>query len=169
MRKLLLPAALVAGLTIAGCGDDSTPNEATASQPVSQATTAETTTATAESAARGKSLKIVRSRFGRVVADASGEALYLFTREKGKKSKCYGACAKAWPPMLTRGKPRARRGVTKSKLGTTKRRDGKRQVTYNGHPLYYYQDDAPGRIGCQDVVGFGGTWLVVNPKGKAIT
>jgi predicted lipoprotein with Yx(FWY)xxD motif len=71
--------------------------------------------------------------------------------------------------VFTRGKPRARAGVDADLLGTTRRRDGRRQVTYNGHPLYYYVTDTkPGQITCQDVTEFGGTWLVVDPAGTAI-
>ena len=116
----------------------------------------------------GSTLKVVGSRYGKVVADAKGEALYLFTKERSSKSECYGACARAWPPMLTKGKPRAGSGVKASLLGTTKRKDGKLQVTYGGRPLYYYVDDAPGKILCQNVAEFGGKWLVVAPSGKAI-
>ena len=102
--------------------------------------------------------------------DARGRAIYLFTREPGTKSRCYGECAVAWPPVYTRGKPRALRGVDADLLGTTKRRGGRRQVTYNGHPLYYYVTDTkPGQITCQDITEFGGTWLVVDPQGNAIT
>lgn len=117
---------------------------------------------------RGTKLKVIRSSYGRVVADRRGEALYLFDKEKGKRSRCYGACARAWPPVLTKGRPRAGRGIKQRLLGTTKRRNGKRQVTYAGHPLYYYVDDAPGRILCHDVREFGGLWLVVKPNGRPV-
>jgi len=117
---------------------------------------------------RGKRIKVVNSQFGRVIADGKGEALYLFDKEKTKRARCYGACAAAWPPVLTKGRPRAGRGAKAGKLGTTRRRDGRRQVTYNGHPLYYYVDDAPGTILCHDVFEYGGLWLVVNPSGRAV-
>jgi predicted lipoprotein with Yx(FWY)xxD motif len=71
--------------------------------------------------------------------------------------------------VYTRGKPRAGAGADAGLLGTTKRRGGRRQVTYNGHPLYYYVTDTkPGQITCQDVTEFGGTWLVVDPQGNAV-
>ena len=109
------------------------------------------------------------SRYGKVLFDGRGRALYLFTRENGSSSRCYGDCARAWPPFYTRGKPRAGDGADASLFGTTKRRGGRRQVTYDGHPLYYYVSDrAPGQITCQDVVEFGGTWLVVSPGGEAV-
>jgi len=117
----------------------------------------------------GKIVKVVSSRFGRVISDRKGEAFYLFDKEKGKKSRCYGACARAWPPVITKGKPRARGAAKASLLGTTKRKNGKRQVTYKGHPLYYYVDDSPGNILCQDVNEFGGLWLVVKPNGNPVT
>ena len=118
---------------------------------------------------RGKTIKVMNSRYGRMLFDARGRAIYLFTREQGTKSRCYGQCAVAWPPVYTSGKPRARGGVDAGLLGTTTRRGGRRQVTYNGHPLYYYiTDTKPGQITCQDIVEFGGTWLVVDPQGDAI-
>lgn len=117
---------------------------------------------------RGTKLTAVSSTYGRVVGDRRGEALYLFDKEKGKQSRCYGACARAWPPLLTKGRPRAGKGIKQRLLGTTKRRNGKLQVTYDGQPLYYYVDDAPGRILCQNVSEFGGLWLLVKPNGSAV-
>jgi len=117
----------------------------------------------------GKKVKATGSTYGKVIADGRGEAFYLFTKEQTKKSRCYGTCARAWPPVLTKGKPRAGRGVRAKLLGTTRRKNGKRQVTYAGHPLYYYVDDSPGNILCQDVFEFGGSWLVVKPNGEPVT
>ncbi|MBA3301507.1 MAG: hypothetical protein H0T15_06515 [Thermoleophilaceae bacterium] len=109
------------------------------------------------------------SAYGEVLFDGKGRAIYLFTKEKGSTSRCYGDCAVAWPPVLTRGKPRAGKGADGSKLGTTKRKGGKSQVTYAGKPLYYYVSDVkPNVITCQDVFEFGGTWYVVKPDGSAV-
>ena len=113
----------------------------------------------------GPKLTVVDSEFGQVVADRKGEALYLFDRERKGRSECYGACARAWPPVLAKGKPRAGAGADPSLLGTTRRRNGKLQVTYDGQPLYYYVGDSPGTILCHDVDEFGGTWLVIQPNG----
>jgi predicted lipoprotein with Yx(FWY)xxD motif len=135
----------------------------------SEASTGTTTTVANRSSKRGKAIKAVGSEFGRVVADGRGEAFYLFDKEKGKRSQCYGACARAWPPVLTKGKPRAGKGVKANLLGTTKRKNGKLQVTYKGQPLYYYVDDEPGLILCQNVDEFGGLWLVVKPNGNPVT
>jgi predicted lipoprotein with Yx(FWY)xxD motif len=100
--------------------------------------------------------------------DKRGEALYLFDKEQTPASECYGDCAAAWPPMITRGKPVAGEGINAKLLGTTRRDDGRRQVTYGGHPLYYYVHDSPGTILCQDVFEFGGLWLLVNGRGNAV-
>lgn len=121
------------------------------------------------SAAKGRLIKAVGSEYGKVVADGKGEAFYAFGKESSAKSKCYGACAAAWPPVLANGEPRAGKGVTASLLGTTKRANGKLQVTYDGQPLYYYVDDTPGNILCQNVSEFGGLWLVVSPGGAPVT
>jgi len=121
------------------------------------------------SAAKGRLIKAVGSEYGQVVADAKGEAFYIFGKEQSSKTKCYGACARAWPPVLTSGKPRAGKGAKAKLLGTTKRADGELQVTYGGQPLYYYVDDTPGNILCQNVSEFGGLWLVLSPAGAPVT
>lgn len=117
---------------------------------------------------KGAKLQVGKSEYGRVVMNARGEALYLFDKDTGPSSQCYGECAEAWPPLLTRGKPRAGEGIDAKKLGTTPRDDGRRQVTYRGHPLYYYVHDSPGNILCQNVSEFGGLWLLVDGRGNAV-
>jgi predicted lipoprotein with Yx(FWY)xxD motif len=112
-------------------------------------------------------LSVKSSAFGRVLFDGRGYGLYAFTRDKNGRSACYGACARAWPVYYAKGTLRQGNGIKRSLLGTTKRRDGRRQVTYAGRPLYYYvKDRMPGQILCQNVAEFGGTWLVVRPSGK---
>jgi predicted lipoprotein with Yx(FWY)xxD motif len=109
------------------------------------------------------------SRFGRILTDGRGFTLYLFTHDRRNQSRCYGSCAKAWPPLLAQGRPRATTGARRSLLGTTRRREGTRQVTYRGWPLYYYVGEkSPLQVLCQNVFEFGGTWLVVSPRGTAI-
>jgi predicted lipoprotein with Yx(FWY)xxD motif len=109
------------------------------------------------------------SRFGRVLFDRRGFVLYVFTRDPRGRSVCRGQCAKAWPPLIVRRRPTAGRGLRRSLLGTTRRRDGRRQVTYAGRPLYFYVGDTrPGQISCQNVVEFGGTWLVQSPDGAPV-
>lgn len=180
-RMLLVPLALAATVA-AGCGSDSSEESGAAPSENASAAVTEREAAAAERAGgaaaqagkpaarpnkrRGTKVKIVDSQFGRVVADGKGEAIYLFDKEKSKRSRCYGACARAWPPLLTKGKPRAGKGVKAKLLGTTRRRNGKLQVTYAGQPLYYYVDDRPGLILCHDVSEFGGLWLVVKPNGQ---
>jgi predicted lipoprotein with Yx(FWY)xxD motif len=114
-------------------------------------------------------LKAGSSAYGKVLFDGRGFVLYGFTRDHGR-SACYGACAKAWPPYFApKGKLTAGAGVKKSLLGTVKRKNGRRQVTYAGKPLYYYVGDTKrGQILCQDVVEYGGRWLIVRPSGKLV-
>jgi predicted lipoprotein with Yx(FWY)xxD motif len=97
--------------------------------------------------------------------DRAGQAIYLFDKESTSRARCYGGCAEAWPPVLTDGVPRAGGAARTDLLGTTRRRDGSTQVTYAGHPLYYYAHEGPGQVLCHDVVEFGGRWLVVTPSG----
>jgi predicted lipoprotein with Yx(FWY)xxD motif len=123
----------------------------------------------AEAMAKKGSKLIVRdSEYGKVLMNGGGKALYLFTKEKGRTPQCYDDCAAAWPPYLTKGKPVAGKGAERKLLGTTRRTDGSRQVTYKGHPLYFYVHDSPGNILCQDVFEFGGLWLLVDGLGKVV-
>jgi predicted lipoprotein with Yx(FWY)xxD motif len=115
---------------------------------------------------RGPLVKLRGSQFGPVLFDGRRRAVYLFTRDPRRKTRCYGACAAAWPPFYAKGRPRAGRGVDRSLLGTIKRRDGRRQVTYKGQALYFYVDDPKGQVLCNDVVEFGGTWFAVNAAGE---
>lgn len=109
------------------------------------------------------------SRFGRVLFDGRGFVLYVFTKDPRGRSTCSGACAAAWPPYIVRSAPRAGAGTKSSLLGTTRRKDGRLQVTYAGRPLYYYVGDRkPGQILCQNVSEFGGLWLVARPNGTLV-
>jgi len=110
------------------------------------------------------------SRLGRILVDGQGRTLYLFVPDRGTTSTCYGACAVRWPPFLTSGAPTAGPGANASLIGTTKRTDGTVEVTYNGHPLYYWVGDSkPGDVTGQAINDSGGLWYVLNPAGTAIT
>ena len=106
---------------------------------------------------------------GMILVDAQGHSLYLFEKDKGAKSACSGACAKAWPPLMTTGKAKAAGGVNAKLLGTTKRSNGT-QVTYNGHPLYtFFQDTKAGQTNGQGSTAFGAPWYVMGTNGNKIT
>jgi predicted lipoprotein with Yx(FWY)xxD motif len=107
---------------------------------------------------------------GTILVDSKNKTLYLFMKDKKDKSSCSGACATNWPPYLTTGKPKAGPGAKASLLGTTKRSDGKLQVTYNHHPLYHFKfDTKTGQTNGEGVNAFGANWYVVSPKGAKIT
>jgi predicted lipoprotein with Yx(FWY)xxD motif len=109
------------------------------------------------------------SSYGTILFDGRGFVLYVFTRDSRTHSLCTGACAKAWPPYLARGRLEASAGAVAKLLGTIRRADGTTQITYAGRPLYYYVGDRmPGQILCQDVSEYGGRWLVVRPTGKPV-
>jgi len=103
------------------------------------------------------------SSYGPIVFDGRGFVLYAFTADARGRSRCAGDCAKAWPPYVVKSAPRGRL------LGTARRSDGSLQVTYAGRPLYYYVGDRkPGQILCQNVLEFGGRWLVVKAGGGLV-
>src|ERR1700751_6029363 len=119
--------------------------------------------------ARGTTVKVARSRLGRILVDSRGITLYDFVADQHGRSSCYGACATYWPHLLTKGKPRAGPGVRASLLGTTKRKDGKLEVTYNHHPLYYFVGDRkPGQATGQGLNQFGAPWWALSPAGREI-
>jgi predicted lipoprotein with Yx(FWY)xxD motif len=109
--------------------------------------------------------------FGKVLVSANGHTLYLFRHDHSTKSTCYGACATNWPPLLTTAaKVTGGSGVKAALLGTTRRTDGKLQVTYHGHPLYWFSlDKKAGQTMGQGLNFYGGTWYVVNANGVAVT
>ena len=110
------------------------------------------------------------TKLGTVLANSKGVTLYLFEKDKKGKSACSGACAANWPPLITKGKPKALHGVRSSKLGTTKRRNGAMQVTYARHPLYTFVGDGkkPGSTAGEGLKAFGAEWYVVGTNGKKI-
>jgi predicted lipoprotein with Yx(FWY)xxD motif len=116
----------------------------------------------------GKTTKLVlrQSRFGKVLFAGNGRVLYLFSSDTPGTSNCSGECAAAWPPFYARGRLIAGDGVNRKLLGKTTRSDGRKQVTYKGHPLYFYVHDPRGEILCHNVNEFGGDWLVVRRSGN---
>jgi predicted lipoprotein with Yx(FWY)xxD motif len=120
--------------------------------------------------AGGVTVTTANSSDGVHLTDASGHTLYMWVADKDGKSACSGACAAVWPPLTTKGKPAASGGAMASDLGTVARSDGSMQVTYSGHPLYYYASDSKaGDITGQGSNGYGAKWCIVAPSGTAIT
>lgn len=170
MRCSLLLMAVALTL-VAGCGEDVVPPPAPSvaeATETPQATPAAATAKPKPRRPRGTRLKIGDSPFGEMLFDSRGQAIYVFERDRRNRTVCYGACAKAWPPVLTKGTPVAGKGVDKRLLGTIKRRGGKRQVTYAGRPLYFYAHEKPGQVLCHNVDLNGGLWWVVGPDGEPL-
>ena len=176
MRVVVVLA--VSGLLLAGCGSDSgaeSPPAATPSSPALPSSPQPSPSVSSTSPSKpptspapaGSGVKTAASDFGMILFDSTGQAIYLFDKEKSATSACYDACAEAWPPVLTKGPPNALGAVQQSLLGTTKRTDGTTQVTYGGHPLYFYAHEAKNEVKCHNIEGFGGLWLAVTTAGKA--
>jgi predicted lipoprotein with Yx(FWY)xxD motif len=169
MRRAV--AILVAStVALGGCGegDDDTadPPVRTAEEPTSPSE--QTSESGPEPKERtGTVVTTAPSDYGTMLFDESRQAIYLFDKETSQRPRCYGPCAEAWPPVLTKGEPRAARRTKQRLLGTTERRDGSLQVTYAGHPLYFYAHEGKGEVLCHDVEEYGGVWLVVQPDGDA--
>jgi predicted lipoprotein with Yx(FWY)xxD motif len=168
MRGLLAIGAAAALLGVAGCGGDDEGSGTSAGETSSAAVTPPQADTVAVGHSTGTKIKAAHSDYGRILFDGSDQAIYLFEKESGPTSECYGDCATAWPPVLTKGEPQAGSGAQASLLGTTERKDGTTQVTYAQHPLYYYEGDPRGEVFCQNVEEFGGLWLVVKPSGQPV-
>jgi predicted lipoprotein with Yx(FWY)xxD motif len=155
-------AGLLVSLAVAACGnndDNSTSTEAAAP----------TTTAAAPTSNSTAEITLADTDLGQVLVGGDGRTLYLFESDTaGDASTCSGDCAAAWPPLTTKGKPRAESGVDAAKLSTFTREDGATQVAYNGHPLYYYSGDAaPGDTNGNDSDAFGAEWYAVTAAGES--
>jgi predicted lipoprotein with Yx(FWY)xxD motif len=181
VAKPLVIAAIALTVALAGCGGDNSsegsggdPGVGAQSESAGGATTEQGRAERSEGATRpgstgsGITVEVSESQFGRILFDGDDRAIYLFGKESSSRSECNGACAEAWPPLLTEGGLRAGGGARPGLLGTTQRTDGTTQVTYNGHPLYYYVNDPPGQVLCHNVEEFGGLWLVVDPAGNPV-
>ena len=164
-RILFTSAAAVIALITAACGSSS-PSTAAASPSPSAAAASPSPSAPTTAA----TIKVATDpKLGKILVDGNGMTVYLFVQDTGTTSTCYTSCAKFWPPVLTAGAPQAGTGATASLLGTTARTDGTTEVTYAGHPLYYFLNDKkPGDTSGQGVNGFGGLWWVLTPSGAAM-
>jgi predicted lipoprotein with Yx(FWY)xxD motif len=143
MRRILM---LMLMLVVAGCGGGSKSSDS-----------------------GGSTVNLAGSKLGQILVDGKGRTLYLFEADKSGKSACSGACAGTWPP-LTATSPSAGSGLEDGALATTKRADGREQVTYHGHPLYTYAADgsSAGSTKGEGLNTFGGKWYVVDGTGKAV-
>ena len=169
MTRLIAICAAAGALALAGCGGDDDDSGAETTAPATAAPTTTATQTAQQAAAIGTTIKTSDSQYGQVLFDGDDRAIYYFNKESGSKSECYGGCAEAWPPVLTEGDPQAGSGAQAGMLETTQRDDGTTQVTYDGHPLYYYVDDPKGEVACHNISEFGGLWLAVQGNGQPVS
>jgi predicted lipoprotein with Yx(FWY)xxD motif len=125
--------------------------------------------ATHAAQAKGAVVATAKTSLGQIVVSSNGRTLYLFGKDANGKSACTGQCAVFWPPLITSGKPSVTAGARASLIGTTKRADGRLQVTYNHHPLYAFaKDTKAGQTNGEGVSAFGATWNAISPAGAKI-
>jgi predicted lipoprotein with Yx(FWY)xxD motif len=119
--------------------------------------------------ARGPVVSTATTSLGRILVNSRGHTLYLFQKDRNGRSACTGMCASFWPPLIAAGKPRAAASARASMLGTTRRADGRLQVTYNHHPLYTFVKDAKkGQTKGEGLSAFGARWYAVSPTGAKV-
>jgi len=125
--------------------------------------------ASSQSSSAGTKVAVANSNLGRILVDSRGHTIYLFAKDRNGRSACSGTCAAYWPPLLTTGKPLATAGARASLLGTTKRADGRLQVTYNHHPLYTFKLDVrKGQTSGEELNDFGGQWDALSAAGTKV-
>ena len=125
--------------------------------------------AAAKPTARSATVATAKTGLGQIVVDSRGRSLYLFEKDSRGHSSCSGLCASYWPPLLTNGRPAAIKGAKASLLGSIRRADGSRQVSYAGHPLYFFSGDTGrGQTNGEGLKDFGAGWYVLTPSGKKI-
>ena len=182
--KLVLTGGLVAAaLFAAACGagapyaaapsSSSSPSAYPATSPSASPSAAPVVVSpsvspTAQS--NGTTIAVGSTKLGRILTGPTGRTIYIFLADSGTRSACNSAaCVQAWPPVLTKGFPQAGSGVNASLLGTATRRDGTTEVTYAGHPLYYFiSDKRAGDVTGQRIDAFGAPWYVISPSGTQI-
>jgi predicted lipoprotein with Yx(FWY)xxD motif len=119
--------------------------------------------------ANGAVVSTAKASLGTIIVNSNGRTLYLFEKDRNGKSACSGQCAVFWPPLITSGKPGATGGASASLIGTTRRADGRLQVTYNHHPLYtFVKDKKAGQTNGEGVNAFGAAWDAMSPAGATI-
>jgi predicted lipoprotein with Yx(FWY)xxD motif len=165
--RLYLLASIGAAVALAGCGSSTKTTGAGTPSPASSASNAAALSPVAQRGEASPGLRLRSSAYGKVIFATNHRVLYQFGADHGATSTCYGVCASAWPPLLSKGTPTVGSGLDAKLLGTTRRKDGSIQVTYGGHPLYYYSADQPNKIMCQAANMHGGFWYVVNADGSA--
>lgn len=168
-RTYALSLLLVVAIALAGCGggDGTTASaEPAGEEKTVTSPSAETKPATPKKGAWGVAFGASSEKLGIIIFDLAGHTLYTFSKDKGGTSSCYGACAKKWPPALTEGKPEARGEAVAAKVGAIKRKDGTRQLTYAGHPLYTFSGDRSAEVNGNGVTAFGGEWYAIRPNGQ---
>jgi predicted lipoprotein with Yx(FWY)xxD motif len=125
--------------------------------------------ATHAAQANGAVVSTAKTKLGQIIVSSNGRTLYLFEKDRNGKSACSGQCAAFWPPLITNGRPRAIKGAQASLIGTTRRADGRMQVTYNHHPLYMFaKDKKAGQTNGEGLNVFGAKWYVISPAGSKI-
>ena len=119
---------------------------------------------TAHAGAASTVVKTRQTKFGTILVNGSGKALYLNAGDKPPHFACSGGCLQAWPPLKANGTLKAQGAAKAAKLSSTK--DGSiKIVTYNGHPLYTFASDSGSSITGENTNGF----FVVSPSGSKIT
>jgi predicted lipoprotein with Yx(FWY)xxD motif len=163
LARVPVPVKLAAPLAVALLA-------AAACSSGSSSSSGSTSAAGSGSSASSTVITTKTSSGGSFLTNSAGRAIYLFMADSSGKSTCDGACAAAWPPVIATGQPTATGGAQASDLSTITRSDGTKQVTYDGHPLYYFQGDTgPGTDKGQGLNGFGALWYLVAPSGSSIT
>jgi predicted lipoprotein with Yx(FWY)xxD motif len=161
---------LVAAVVVAACSSAASTGTGAAAPAAPASPAGASSPSSGASSSGGTVITTAKSSAGTFLTSSSGRAVYLWAKDTGTMSNCNGACAGAWPPVTTTGTATASGSAKASDIGTITRSDGTKQVTYDGHPLYYFSGDSgPGTASGQGSDGFGAKWWLVAPTGSDVT
>src|SRR3954453_17919061 len=167
MRPMVVAAAALAAVALAACGGGATPSSKSPANSGASTTSSKSPGTSGDATA---TVDAASGSLGNILVDSQGRTVYLFKKDSGPKSTCFGACATNWPPLRASGKATVGTGASASSVATVARSGGGPQVTYNGHPLYLFAGDSkPGDTNGQGVDAFGAAWLTLSPAGNGIT
>jgi predicted lipoprotein with Yx(FWY)xxD motif len=168
-RTLAAVSVVALGIALTACGSSNKKTTSTAAGSAASKPASTPSSTPSRYGGGGVKVALRKVSFGKVLVGPNSHTVYLFLKDTGTTSQCNGKCAKVWAPLTSSGQAQAGSGLNQSLLGTSKRSDGTMQITYGGHPLYYYDDDKkPGMTEGEGKKEFGAEWYAVGADGKKV-
>ncbi|HTX30756.1 MAG TPA: hypothetical protein VMD09_05190 [Solirubrobacteraceae bacterium] len=116
-------------------------------------------------------LQLRKTSVGTILVNSRGYTVYAYSKDSRNRDNCQksSTCIRVWPPVTTSGSAIAGPGVKASLIGTIKTKNGAKQLTYAGHPLYtYIADTHPAQTSNINIFVQGGRWPALNASGQEV-